>query len=40
MLERKDREKQRKIGKDRAVKSHRWYKEIKGEGMPGYLKKE
>jgi len=40
-LEKRDKEKQRRERKERIEKSksNRWYKEVKGEGVPGYLKK-
>ncbi|XP_067208521.1 golgin subfamily A member 6-like protein 26 [Linepithema humile] len=41
-LERKDREEQRKERWERIKESrfNRWYRKVKGEGIPGYLKRE
>lgn len=31
--------KKREMGEDKGSRFNRWYKEVNGEGIPGYLKK-
>lgn len=40
-LEDKDREEQKKVKREEMenARFHSWYKDVKGEGIPGYLKK-